>query len=634
MMARMLTAAACVFCCLSVVTAYAQEPISAAPPPPAHLAFVDGSVDVVQDGVTARAEPPTLLIDGDTVRTAYGRAEIVFADGSLLHLDRDTSLDILASDRVRLVGGRAIVRFSSAGTRPYVVDTPAASVRLDIRGEYTVSAVNRSGNDLEVSVARGTAEIDDGAQRVVVRAGESVSLATAGQRAVFRTFNSARWDTFAQWSNERATGFAAANSAAHLPAELRAYGPEFDQYGQWDYVAPYGNVWLPSVAVGWRPYYDGSWGHTRWGWTWYGRNRWAWPTHHFGRWGHNGAAWFWIPTNVWGPGWVSWGFSANHVSWSPLGFDGLPAIGFWPRRDHPAYTPHNPWRGWTVVPRDHFGSRRWPIRSYAVDGNGLDDVSRRALVFGNVVPPIPGGSRPIDRAPANDAPAYRAPAYRAPINRAPANRVYERPPSSDAALPTYDRSGVVRRRPAVVAGAGANRAVPRDRALQPVPPTPATTEPPEPLYIGGSARRAQRAPAEPPAAADPNDDRTRRPSYESTAERDRRILSRRPDTAGAGEPDRTGTSRLSSGRAYGRSAGSAERSRGEAEQNGGGSVGSAGGASGARSEGRASGARERGGGSRGAGPSAGAPSAGAPASGARGSTGRGGGEGGAVRRPR
>ena len=91
MMARMPTVAACVFCCLTAATAYAQQTISAAPPPPAHLAFVDGSVDVIQDGVSARAEPPTLLNDGDTVRTAYGRAEIVFADGSLLHLDRDTS---------------------------------------------------------------------------------------------------------------------------------------------------------------------------------------------------------------------------------------------------------------------------------------------------------------------------------------------------------------------------------------------------------------------------------------------------------------------------------------------------------------------------------------------------------------
>ena len=158
-------------------------------------------------------------------------------------------------------------------------------------------------------------------------------------------------------------------------------------------MAPYGAVWVPAVAAGWRPYYDGSWGYTRYGWTWYGRDRWAWPTHHYGRWGYNGASWFWIPTNIWGPAWVSWGFSAGYVSWSPLGFNGQAAIGFWPGRDHPAYLPYSPWRGWTVVPRNQFGPRR-PIRASAIDGNRLDEPSRRAMVFANGGPPIPAGVRP------------------------------------------------------------------------------------------------------------------------------------------------------------------------------------------------------------------------------------------------
>ena len=87
---------------------------------------------------------------------------------------------------MRLIGGRAIVRVSPAATRAYFIDTPAASVSLDARGEYTVSAVNRAGNNLEVSVARGSAEIDDGSQRVVVRAGEAVSLACRGRAGDFQ----------------------------------------------------------------------------------------------------------------------------------------------------------------------------------------------------------------------------------------------------------------------------------------------------------------------------------------------------------------------------------------------------------------------------------------------------------------
>src|SRR4051794_21128525 len=110
-MARTPTAAACVFCYLLTASAYAQTTaISAAPPPPANLAFVQGSVDVVHDGVLEHADPPALLLDGDSVRTAYGRAEIVFADGTLLYLDREANLDILAPGRVRLLNGRISVR--------------------------------------------------------------------------------------------------------------------------------------------------------------------------------------------------------------------------------------------------------------------------------------------------------------------------------------------------------------------------------------------------------------------------------------------------------------------------------------------------------------------------------------------
>src|SRR5262249_10341460 len=48
-------------------------------------------------------------------------------------------------------------------------------------------------------------------------------------------------------------------SARNLPPDLQAYGPELDQSGTWQYEAPYGNVWYPTVAADWRPYYDGYW---------------------------------------------------------------------------------------------------------------------------------------------------------------------------------------------------------------------------------------------------------------------------------------------------------------------------------------------------------------------------------------
>jgi hypothetical protein len=386
---RLLSVAAlCVL--LGAVRALAQD---STPPgdTPAHLSYVEGSVDLVHEGVTERADGQAMLLEGDLVRTGNGRAEIVFGDGTLLHLDHDGELEVLAPTRVRLSRGRISVRVSPAAGDSYVIDTPGGSVSLDARGEFGVVA-DRHGR-LDVSVARGTAEIDDGSQRVIVRAGEMVTLAQPGARADYRAFNSARWDNFAQWAHDRAQGSTASPSASRLPSELRVYSDVLDHHGRWEYASPYGFVWYPTVAVGWRPYFDGRWAHTRYGWTWHGRDRWAWPTHHYGRWGFNGVSWFWIPLRGWGPAWVSWGYAPGFVSWAPLGWDGGPAIGLWPRRDHPAYWPHDPWRGWTVVPRDRFGGRVG-VRSAAIDGRLIDDTTRRAMIIRHGGPEITGSAVP------------------------------------------------------------------------------------------------------------------------------------------------------------------------------------------------------------------------------------------------
>jgi hypothetical protein len=364
------------------ISVAAQDPAPAGSP--ATLSYVEGSVDLDQQGVGDPATAPTLLVEGDRLRIRDGRAEIVFADGSILHADRGTMLEWLGERHVRLLAGRVIVRVSAAAAA-FVVDTPPGSVRLDPRGEYDVTLRDGAG-ELGLAVARGSAEVITASDRLLVRAGEFLNTDGSG-RPAWRQFNSARFDEFSRWAYDRALGSTAAASSSYLPYELRSYGPMLDQYGRWDYVAPYGYVWYPSVAVAWRPYYHGRWRHTRYGWTWYGHDRWAWPTHHFGRWGFSVNAWFWIPAKVWGPAWVSWGFSSGYVGWCPLGWDGRPVIPFGPRHHIAPF--HDPWRAWNVVPRGRFGDAR-PVQSWIVDGRTLPEASR-AFVLQSAAPPSPVG---------------------------------------------------------------------------------------------------------------------------------------------------------------------------------------------------------------------------------------------------
>jgi hypothetical protein len=379
---RSVGAVAAVVGCLVAVSAYAQDFQSPAPAPaPANLAFIDGAVDVVQDGVAAPADPPVMLIEGDLVRTRNGRAEIVFGDGSLLHLSHDTEIEILGEERLRLRGGRALVRVSHAAIRPYVIDTPSSSVTLDAEGEYDVTAT--PAGRFVAAVARGAASIDYG-QRWSIRGGQMLSILGPGGRPLIEPFNSARWDAFATWSYDRASGFTTSASSAQLPYELRPYGPVLDRYGRWDYLEPHGYVWFPSVGAAWRPYGEGAWSFGRYGWTWHGRDRWAWPTHHYGRWGFTGSFWYWAPSTVWAPAWVTWSVAPGYVGWAPAGWHGLGRVDRWGRPDHPAYAPHDgPWRGWTVVPRHQFEPRR-KVRPSAVDADRLDEATRRALLTGAV----------------------------------------------------------------------------------------------------------------------------------------------------------------------------------------------------------------------------------------------------------
>ena len=95
---------------------------------------------------------------------------------------------------------------------------------------------------------------------------------------------------------------------------------ELAPYGQWFEVEGYGWVWSPyDVPFGWRPYTNGYWVYTDYGWTWVSRWRWGWAPFHYGRWAsHPRHGWIWLPGNVWGPAWVVWRRGPGWIGWAPM----------------------------------------------------------------------------------------------------------------------------------------------------------------------------------------------------------------------------------------------------------------------------------------------------------------------------
>src|SRR5688572_28538107 len=55
---------------------------------PAHVSRVEGAAVLEREDGDEELESNLTLVEGDRVRTRSGRVEILFADGTLLHLDR------------------------------------------------------------------------------------------------------------------------------------------------------------------------------------------------------------------------------------------------------------------------------------------------------------------------------------------------------------------------------------------------------------------------------------------------------------------------------------------------------------------------------------------------------------------
>ncbi len=328
--------------------------------PPPHLSVLDGRAAIARGTDREDAIANTPLTLGDQLRVGDGRAEVLLGDGSIVHLDARTILDVNGDNVLRLAAGRLIV-VTDRGAGTLQIDTAPAQVRVRPSTEVHLALYGDEGQPtLQVAVVRGWADVDTGNGASGVDAGQQV-LVREGDAAPYPTaFNSARVDDFSRWSMALIDGRRGATSTQYLPADVRMYGSTFDQYGSWNYDNSYGYVWYPRVAVGWRPYYHGRWRHVgHYGWNFVGYDPWGWATHHYGRWGlSGGGSWFWIPSAGWSAAWVNWAVSPGYVGWCPLGWNNRPVIGWGHGPYYAHYKPNygygGHWRAWNVVPVHSF----------------------------------------------------------------------------------------------------------------------------------------------------------------------------------------------------------------------------------------------------------------------------------------
>jgi hypothetical protein len=320
------------------------------------------------------------------VRTGDGHVEIVTGDGSVLHLDAQTTVDVNAMGVVRLLGGRLVVSATQAGDSVQV-DAVPASVRLSLGSEGRLSLFqDTDGVYLDVAMIRGDASVTTAMSATSVFAGSRVIVRSGQAPSEEMAFNSAESDPFFDWSNSLLDERRGTTSAQYLPSDLGSYSASFDQGGSWSYLAPYGYVWYPTVVAGWHPYYQGRWCRRDDGWNFVGDGgRWNYPTHHYGRWGvGSNGGWFWVPGRQWSSAWVQWAAAPGYVSWSPLGTNDKP-VGTWASRTD--MRTGAPGRGWTVVRSTTFADGA-NVSKQAIDVRALARTPTPAFVQQTTPPPV------------------------------------------------------------------------------------------------------------------------------------------------------------------------------------------------------------------------------------------------------
>src|SRR5687768_7807595 len=170
-----------------------------AQPTVGHFSHVDGRVTRFHRSAAASARVGLLLVAGDEVHVALGRAEITLTDGSLLQIDEHTRLALHAVDRVQVVDGRVFIR--SAGPVPVIAE--AAGKRLHVAPGSAAEVTASSSNDLLVRVVDGDARIESRWGSDAVAATQSAFVSGPTGRPFISPWVAFEHDTFHQWAGGR-----------------------------------------------------------------------------------------------------------------------------------------------------------------------------------------------------------------------------------------------------------------------------------------------------------------------------------------------------------------------------------------------------------------------------------------------
>lgn len=307
----------------------------------ARLNYIHGDVSFTPAGDDRWSEASLNrpLVTGDKLYTDRdARAELDLGTAKL-RLNENTGFSFLNLDdktaQIELTEGTVNlhVRRLYQG-QSYEVDTPTVAFVVNEPGEYRIDAGRRNdASQITVFNGSGTVYGENGTSYRVDDK-QSYRFADPSLRNP-EVMDLPRPDEFDDWSFARDDRERRSATRRYVSEDVVG-ASDLDEYGDWDGVPDYGNVWFPShVASDWAPYRSGHWAWIDpWGWTWVDDEPWGFAPFHYGRWVYVRERWGWVPgpvavrpvyapalvAFVGGPHWsVGISLGDGPVGWCPLG---------------------------------------------------------------------------------------------------------------------------------------------------------------------------------------------------------------------------------------------------------------------------------------------------------------------------
>lgn len=282
------------------------------------------------------------VLDRDEIETRNGRVELAFRNGIIVRLGDYSSVRIESTYSpmiLELVSGNLYVdsrmvdnfreelEVRAGDAQVYLIDE--GNMRVDLGKEGTV----------RVSALQGEVEVRGSGGRVLLQQGERTYVDPRSTPESPEVFDR-DYDEFDDWNESRMDSsmdrYSNYRDDRYVDDSIYYDAYDLYDYGDWRSYGSFGNVWIPRVSYGWRPYNDGRWMYFNSGWFWQSYEPWGWAPYHYGRWGWGlDIGWYWIPGYTFAPSWVSWYDYGDYLGWCPLNYWNRPIFFYDHRNNYP-----------------------------------------------------------------------------------------------------------------------------------------------------------------------------------------------------------------------------------------------------------------------------------------------------------